>query len=105
MKTTAKEHLKAKLSIKYCDGTRYDYLDDDEELLILKAMKSYASEQTAKYNELAEAYKELNKRMSAVMKYAGITPVFLKLLLPYVLAPELRKKMEELEKEISIKLK
>ncbi len=34
--------LKKAMSVKYCDDTRFDYLDDDERPLIYKAMETYA---------------------------------------------------------------
>ncbi len=39
---TAIEVLKKHMNVKYCSGTRYSYLDDDEKKMIESAMEEYA---------------------------------------------------------------
>ena len=46
--------LKRAMSVKYCDETRFDYLDDDELPLIYKAMSEYASQQTADKDKMIQ---------------------------------------------------
>lgn len=36
--------LKKAMSVPYCSGTRFDYLDPEEVVMIKKAMKEYAKE-------------------------------------------------------------
>jgi len=41
---TVKETLKIKMSEKYCDLTRFNYLDPEEKIMIYKAMQEYAKQ-------------------------------------------------------------
>lgn len=40
--------LKSSMAVRYCGKTRFDFLDEDEIPLILKAMHEYAQEQVKK---------------------------------------------------------
>ena len=40
-----REILKQAMGVKYCGGTRFDFLDDDERIMIYKAMENYAKYQ------------------------------------------------------------
>jgi len=49
MKTkTAKQILRKCMSKKYCNGTRYDFLDPEEIVMIIEAMEIYADQELTK---------------------------------------------------------
>ena len=49
MDLTKEEILKKAMSKKYCGGTRFNYLDEDETPLIYKAMEKYAEQEAKAY--------------------------------------------------------
>lgn len=42
---TKREILKKAMSVKYCNSTRFEYLDDEEKPLIYNAMQIYATQE------------------------------------------------------------
>ena len=59
---TKREILKKYMSVKYCTGTRFDYLDPEERTMIYKAMEAYNTHESKMPSE-EEAQREAGKRM------------------------------------------
>lgn len=51
---TKREILKENMSVKYCDGTRFSYLDDEERSMIYKSMEQYSSQENRELIDLLE---------------------------------------------------
>lgn len=73
--------LKKSMSVKYCGETRFDYLDEDEIPLILKAMSEYSSLTSKKLVEALEkckyAIEKQLERVDMEFKYQSLLRITL----------------------------